>query len=119
MTIDLTTSSDSHGDTFAAFEDVLGTFFNDSITGDDGSNEIFGIDGNDQLFGLGGDDLLVGDEGTDSADGGLGTDQCDAETEAACEADPTAATSTPLAFHDVTPFKAAVALVGRFPPIRL
>lgn len=93
MTINLSTSSDSHGDTLTGFEDVLGTFFDDSITGNDGPNEISGADGDDQLFGLGGDDVLFGDfpgfagGGTDSADGGLGTDLCDAETETACEGD--------------------------------
>ncbi len=88
MTIDLSTQTDSHGDTLAGFEDVFGTFFNDTITGDDGINFLFGIDGNDVLSGLGGDDLLIGDAGTDTADGGLGSDQCDAETETNCEADP-------------------------------
>jgi Ca2+-binding RTX toxin-like protein len=109
MTINLSTSTDSQGDTLAGFEDVFGTFLNDSITGDDATNEIFGVDGNDALFGLGGDDVLIGNGGSDSADGGLGTDQCAAETEVACEADPTATTSTALAVHDVTRFKADVA----------
>lgn len=94
MVINLSTSSDSHGDTILGFEDVIATFFNDSITGNDGPNEIQGADGDDLLSGLGGDDVLVGDffgfseGGTDSADGGLGADQCDAETEVGCEADP-------------------------------
>jgi Ca2+-binding RTX toxin-like protein len=99
MTINLSTSTDSQGDTLAGFEDLVGTFFDDSLTGNDGPNEIEAADGNDQLFGLGGDDLLVGDfpdvsdAGTDSADGGLGTDACDAETEVNCETDPPALTS--------------------------
>jgi Ca2+-binding RTX toxin-like protein len=94
MTIDLSTQTDSQGDTLAAFESAWGTFLDDVITGTDGPNELLGIDGDDELFGLGGDDLLIGDffgfadGGVDSADGGLGTDQCDAETEVACEADP-------------------------------
>ena len=116
MTINLSTSTDSHGDTLAGFEDVFGTFFNDSITGDDATNEIFGIDAKDALFGLGGDDVLIGNRGSDSADGGLGTDQCAAETEVACEADPTATTST--AVHDVTRFKADVAPSDRIASIR-
>jgi hypothetical protein len=45
MTINLSTSTDSQGDTLAGFEDVFGTFLNDSITGDDATNEIFGVDG--------------------------------------------------------------------------
>lgn len=97
MTIDLAAATTSHGDTIANFEDVLGTFFDDVITGDGGSNVIEGGDGADQLFGLGGNDVLFGgwndgfDDGSaDSADGGEGTDQCDAETEVNCEADPPA-----------------------------
>jgi Ca2+-binding RTX toxin-like protein len=99
MTIDLSTLTDSQGDTLAGFEDVIGTFFDDAITGNDGPNEVQGADGDDDLFGLGGDDVLIGDffgftaGGTDSADGGLGTDQCDAEMEVACEADPPPPTS--------------------------
>jgi Ca2+-binding RTX toxin-like protein len=94
MTIDLSTQTDSHGDTLAGFEDAWGTFYDDVITGTDGPNELVGIDGDDQLFGLGGDDVLIGgffgfvDPEPDTADGGLGTDQCDAETEINCEADP-------------------------------
>ena len=94
MTIDLSTSTDSHGDTFAGFENVWGTFFDDVITGDNGPNELVGVDGADQLSGLGGDDLIIGgffgfvDPDPDTADGGLGTDMCDAETETNCEEDP-------------------------------
>lgn len=94
ITIDLSMQTDSHGDTLAGFENALGTFFDDVITGTEGPNELVGSDGADQLFGLGGDDVLVGgffgfaDPDPDTADGGLGTDRCDAETETACEADP-------------------------------
>ena len=94
MTIDLSTQTDSHGDTLAGFENAWGTFFDDVITGTDGPNELVGIEGADQLFGLGGDDVLIGgffgivDPAADTADGGLGTDQCDAETEINCESDP-------------------------------
>ena len=88
MTVDLSVPSDSDGDVLAGFENVLGTFFGDTISGDDGINELFGFRGADALSGLGGDDLLVGDGGADTADGGLGTDACDAETETNCETDP-------------------------------
>jgi Ca2+-binding RTX toxin-like protein len=88
ITVDLSASTDSEGDTFANFEDVLGTFGDDSITGNDSANFIGGVGGNDSLFGLGGDDGLFGGGGNDTADGGLGTDECVAETETACEADP-------------------------------
>lgn len=93
-TIDLSTQTDSDGDTLAGFENVWGTIFDDVLTGTDDTNEIAGIDGDDDLFGLAGNDVLFGDffdfteGGIDTADGGAGTDECDAETEVACEADP-------------------------------
>jgi Ca2+-binding RTX toxin-like protein len=97
MTIDLGVGTTSHGDTLANFEDIIGTFFDDVITGNGGPNTIEGADGADQLSGLAGDDVLFGgwsdgfDDGSpDSADGGDGTDECDAETESNCEADPPA-----------------------------
>ena len=102
MTIDLGAGTTSQGDTIANFEDVLGTFFDDTITGDGGANVIEGADGADELFGMAGDDTLFGgwsdgfDDGSpDSADGGDGTDTCDAEAETNCEADP--APAAPLA----------------------
>ena len=101
MTIDLGAGTTSHGDTFANFEDIIGTFFDDVITGNTGPNTIEGADGADKLSGLAGDDVLFGgwsdgfDDGSpDSADGGDGTDQCDAETETNCEADPPAPTAS-------------------------
>jgi Ca2+-binding RTX toxin-like protein len=93
MTIDLSTQTDSHGDTLAGFENVLGTVFDDTITGDDAANTLEGGPGVDDLFGLGGDDALIGGPDADSADGGLGSDACDAETETSCETDPAVRTS--------------------------
>lgn len=107
ITVDLGTSTDSEGDTIANFENVWGTFLDDSITGDDGPNELVGFGGADALFGLGGDDFILGLGGPDTADGGLGTDQCDAETETACESDPTPPTAS--AFHsDVYAWKGSI-----------
>jgi Ca2+-binding RTX toxin-like protein len=93
MTIDLTTQTDSHGDTLAGFENVLGTGFDDTITGNDATNTLEGGPGADDLFGLGGDDGLIGGPDADTADGGLGSDACDAETETNCETDPAVRTS--------------------------
>lgn len=94
MTVDLSTATDSHGDTIAGFEDLIGTFFDDTLTGDDGANVIEGAGGADDVSGLGGDDELYGDfagasfEDVDTVDGGDGTDVCEGETETNCEADP-------------------------------
>jgi Ca2+-binding RTX toxin-like protein len=96
MTIDLAAGTSSQGDTLAGFEDVWGTVFDDTITGDAGANTLAGIIGDDTLMGLGGGDTIWGDWpedadqslGDDTADGGDGTDACDAETETDCESDP-------------------------------
>lgn len=88
ITVDLGAATDSEGDTFVNFENVIGSFFDDTITGNDAANELGGAGGADQIFGLGGDDVIFGGGGSDGADGGLGTDQCVAETETACETDP-------------------------------
>ena len=99
MTIDLNTQTDSHGDTLAGFENVLGTVFDDTITGNDASNTIEGSFGADVLFGLDGDDVILGgssgfaDQDADTADGGLGSDACDAETETNCETNPARASA--------------------------
>jgi Ca2+-binding RTX toxin-like protein len=119
MTIDLSTQTNSHGDTLAGFEDAFGTFFDDLITGSEGPNELVGTGGDDELVGLGGDDLLIGDffdisdAGLDSADGGVGTDQCDAETEIACEADPPPPTAS-SAFKRMVEFTSMQSRMGQF-----
>jgi hypothetical protein len=82
----LSDTTDSDGDTLGGFEDVLGTFSADTITGDDGSNVIFGSNGDDVQSGLDGADTLAGDRGFDSSDGGLGVDRCQAEEQQNCEA---------------------------------
>lgn len=81
------------------FEDVIGSFSNDTITGDNQANFIEGDEGADTMFGLQGDDILIGDilnftfltPDGDTANGAQGNDTCVAETETDCEADPAAA----------------------------
>lgn len=85
MAVNLSVPIDSHGDTLAGFENLIGTPFNDVLNGTDGPNEIEGADGDDNLSGQAGDDVLIAGGGVDSADGGAGTDACDAETVANCE----------------------------------
>lgn len=55
-------------------EDVLGSRFNDRLTGHNRANELDGDAGNDALFGLGGRDKLIGGRGADRLDGGAGND---------------------------------------------
>ena len=63
---------DAEGDTLTGIEDLEGSAWNDTLTGDDGNNWLYGLAGNDRLFGGGGDDVLVGGAGADTLDGGVG-----------------------------------------------
>jgi hypothetical protein len=47
-------------------EHIIGTDFNDSLTGDGNANSITGGDGDDLLIGLGGNDSLLGGAGSDT-----------------------------------------------------
>lgn len=55
-------------------ENVEGTQYTDSITGNGAENRLRGWGGNDIIKGLGGNDWLEGGEGLDSIDGGNGND---------------------------------------------
>ena len=54
-------------DTLTGFENLLGSAFNDILTGDAGTNAIDGGQGNDTLNGGLGDDMLIGGGGIDTA----------------------------------------------------
>ena len=80
-------------DSLTNIEDVAGSEFGDSITGDANNNYLFGQGGDDSLVGGAGDDILVGDDtnlglyggvfgvgtefdvGNDTLVGGIGNDQ--------------------------------------------
>jgi Ca2+-binding RTX toxin-like protein len=64
----------AEGDTYVSIENVYGSSFNDTITGNDGANEFYGLDGNDILKGGGGADGLDGGSGDDILKGGGGAD---------------------------------------------
>lgn len=75
--------SESFGDTLAGIENLIGTNYADTLTGNAGANVISGgadsdvLDGAagaDTLNGGDGDDLLKGGDGADSLQGGGGTD---------------------------------------------
>lgn len=56
------------------FEDMLGSAFNDTLTGDLGPNRLMGGNGADVLYGGGGNDTLTGGAMGDMLIGGLGAD---------------------------------------------
>jgi uncharacterized repeat protein (TIGR01451 family) len=73
-----TASGGDGADTFVlnSIEGMVGSSFNDVLTGDGRANIIDGGAGNDTLFGLDGDDTyLLGGAGDDSLQGGNGNDQ--------------------------------------------
>lgn len=94
--VDLTThsewSNDSAWDTVLNVQNVIGSDYNDYITGDavanslvgglgndglvggDGNDTLDGGAGDDQLIGGNGDDLMIGGSGSDYIDGGAGND---------------------------------------------
>jgi Ca2+-binding RTX toxin-like protein len=61
-------------DRLSNIENIYGSPYDDSITGDNGANELEGRDGNDTLDGGAGDDTLSGGTGDDKLYGGDGDD---------------------------------------------
>ena len=57
----------SGNDTLTAIENVQGTGFDDTLSGDGGVNRLDGGQGDDVLRGRGGNDVLVGGDGSDTA----------------------------------------------------
>jgi Ca2+-binding RTX toxin-like protein len=87
VTVNLATpgsnTGDAAGDTYVGVHDVLGSAFNDVITGDGsgdllyggaGDDTITGGAGNDKLYGQAGNDTLTGGAGVNYLDGGAGAD---------------------------------------------
>ena len=74
VTVDLSagTGTDSRGDTdtLSEIENIEGSAFIDTLTGDDKDNIIIGGAGDDAISGLGGEDRLFGDDGNDTLLGG-------------------------------------------------
>jgi Ca2+-binding RTX toxin-like protein len=77
VTVNLATQTvsgaDAAGDVITSIEDVFGSNFDDTITGDDNANFIFGRDGADTIVGAGGVDQLSGDDGNDNINSRDGT----------------------------------------------
>ena len=62
-------------DTLVSIENVIGTSFNDVVTGNSAANTLEGGSGADRLNGGGGGDTLVGNGGKDTLQGGGGADR--------------------------------------------
>jgi Ca2+-binding RTX toxin-like protein len=91
VNVDLTnlgaqSGGDAAGDTLAGVENLIGTDFNDTLTGDGGANILTGGLGNDRLaggvgldtlYGGSADDTLAGGSGADLLSGGAGIDLAD------------------------------------------
>jgi Ca2+-binding RTX toxin-like protein len=65
----------STGDSY----NIVGSNFNDTLTGGGVADTLFGGDGNDSLSGSGGTDTLHGDNGDDTLNGGSGNDSLDGD----------------------------------------
>jgi Ca2+-binding RTX toxin-like protein len=83
VTVDLsqTAAQDTDGtesgdgtDTLSGFENILGSAYDDNLTGTDEANIITGGEGVDIIFGGAGDDILRGEAGNDTLVGGEGDD---------------------------------------------
>lgn len=74
VSLTLTDENGTWTTTLSGFENALGSWGDDSLTGDDGVNLLIGFAGNDTIFGLGGDDILCGAHGNDELTGGEGSD---------------------------------------------
>ena len=61
-------------DTISGVENLVGSTFDDTLTGDAGANRIEGGAGNDTVSGGAGSDVLLGQAGNDTLDGGDGDD---------------------------------------------
>lgn len=76
VTVDLTGGTPAGGaaagDSFVGVENVVGTVFDDVITGEGSANAIAGLAGNDQISGGLGNDVIVGGDGNDTISGGDG-----------------------------------------------
>jgi Ca2+-binding RTX toxin-like protein len=71
----IATDNWGHTDTLLNIEDVSGSRFGDTITGNAADNNLRGEDGNDTLSGDAGNDWLDAGNGADSVVGGAGFDQ--------------------------------------------
>jgi Ca2+-binding RTX toxin-like protein len=67
-------------DMLISIENVYGSIYGDTLTGNAGANTLEGLAGNDTLSGEAGNDTLLGGDGQDLMEGGLGNDTIDGGT---------------------------------------
>lgn len=79
VTVDLTKTAaqstiKAGSDTILNIENLIGSYYNDTLTGNTANNTIKGDGGADKLVGNGGADILYGGWGKDTINGGIGND---------------------------------------------
>ena len=62
------------GESLVDIENLIGSSYNDVLSGSTGANNLAGGGGNDGLYGNGGNDTISGEDGNDTLDGGAGID---------------------------------------------
>ncbi|WP_271892789.1 calcium-binding protein [Candidatus Phyllobacterium onerii] len=65
----------SVGTLLVGFENLVGSEFNDTLTGNAGANKLLGMGGDDTINGGGGNDVLYGGDGVDTIHGDAGDDK--------------------------------------------
>ena len=68
------TGGSAEGDVLNSIENLIGSVFDDTLTGDANTNNLQGDAGDDELNGEGGNDVLLGGDGADELNGGDGQD---------------------------------------------